>query len=251
MLETTIPEIQRTSLGNVILLLKSLGISNLLKFEFMDPPPQQTMVSSMYQLWMLGALDNVGFLTKLGRKMTLFPLDPQLSKMLIYSLKLRCNCEIMTIVSILSVPSIFFNLDNKSKECTISREKFLIPESDHLTFLNAYIQWEKHSFSTKWCQNNFIHNKAMRKVREIRNQLKEILNEQKIKIFSSMDNWDIIRKAITSAYFNNACKIKNFDEYMNLRKGILAYIHPSSSMYGTGYNPDYIVYHELITTNKD
>lgn len=36
----TIPEIQRTNLANTVLLLKSLGVKNLLEFDFMDPPPQ-------------------------------------------------------------------------------------------------------------------------------------------------------------------------------------------------------------------
>eukprot|EP00494_Astrolonche_serrata_P018658 UN18853 len=91
MLEATVPEIQRTNLGSVVLLLKSLGVEDLLEFEFMDPPPQETMVASMYQLWMLGALDNTGGVTDLGRKMVQFPLDPPLSKMLIYSTELGCD----------------------------------------------------------------------------------------------------------------------------------------------------------------
>ena len=40
MLVATVPEIQRTNLANVVLLLKSLGVENLLHFHFMDPPPQ-------------------------------------------------------------------------------------------------------------------------------------------------------------------------------------------------------------------
>ena len=40
MLKATVPEIQRTSLANVVLLLKSLGVQDLLQFHFMDPPPQ-------------------------------------------------------------------------------------------------------------------------------------------------------------------------------------------------------------------
>jgi pre-mRNA-splicing factor ATP-dependent RNA helicase DHX38/PRP16 len=69
----------------VVLLLKSLNIDNLLEFEFMDPPPQDTILNSMYQLWILGALDNLGVLTALGRKMAEFPVDPPLSKMIIVS----------------------------------------------------------------------------------------------------------------------------------------------------------------------
>jgi len=61
MLTTTIPEIQRTNLANVVLLLKSLGVQDLLLFHFMDPPPEDNMLNSMYQLWILGALDNTGW----------------------------------------------------------------------------------------------------------------------------------------------------------------------------------------------
>lgn len=74
LLFTTIPEIQRTNLCNVILLLKSLGVKDLLQFHFMDPPPQDNMLNSMYQLWILGALDDQGDLTELGKNMSDYPL---------------------------------------------------------------------------------------------------------------------------------------------------------------------------------
>ncbi|KAL5076437.1 hypothetical protein RYX36_015421 [Vicia faba] len=83
MLASPVPEIQRTNLGNVVLLLKSLKVENLLDFGFMDPPPQDNILNSMYQLWVLGALNNVGGLTELGSKMVEFPLDPPLAKMLL------------------------------------------------------------------------------------------------------------------------------------------------------------------------
>lgn len=66
MLPATVPEIQRTNLSNVILLLKSLGVDDLLKFHFMDAPPQDNILNSMYQLWTLGALDNIGKDTSLS-----------------------------------------------------------------------------------------------------------------------------------------------------------------------------------------
>lgn len=66
LLAVTVPEIQRTNLGNVVLLLKSLNVDNLLDFDFMDPPPRDNILNSMYQLWVLGALDNTGALTGLG-----------------------------------------------------------------------------------------------------------------------------------------------------------------------------------------
>ena len=84
-----------TYLGNVVLLLKSLHVDQLLKFPFMDPPPKETILNSMYQLWVLGALSNRGALTTLGRGMVEFPLDPSLSKMLISSSELGCSSEVL------------------------------------------------------------------------------------------------------------------------------------------------------------
>lgn len=73
MLPANVPEIQRTNLGNVVLLLKSLK-QDLFTFSFMDPPPQDIILNSMYELWVLGALDDDGELTSLGAKMAQFPL---------------------------------------------------------------------------------------------------------------------------------------------------------------------------------
>ena len=54
MLAASVPEIQRTNLANVVLLLKSLRVDNLLEFGFMDPPPPDNILNSMYQLWVSG-----------------------------------------------------------------------------------------------------------------------------------------------------------------------------------------------------
>merc|ERR1719242_1773161 len=200
---------------------------------------------------MLNALDNTGRVTELGLQMVQFPLDPPLSKMLIYAMRTNCSEEIMTIVAVLSVPNIFFRPENRAEESDAAREKFYVPESDHLTLLNVYLQWERHSFSSDWCRKHFIHLKSMRKVREVRAQLKEIMNMNKWPIKSAGQEWDIVRKAICSAYFNNACKIEGFCQYKNMRKAISCHLHPSSAMFGTGYNPDYVVYHEIIMTSKE
>lgn len=57
------PQIQRTNLGNVVLLLKSLGIDDLIHFDFMDPPPPETLILALEQLYALGALNHMGELT--------------------------------------------------------------------------------------------------------------------------------------------------------------------------------------------
>ncbi|CAM9514172.1 unnamed protein product [Chrysoparadoxa australica] len=167
LLMAQVPEIQRTNLSNVVLLLKSLGVENLLEFDFMDPPPQDNIQSSLYQLWILAALDNTGALTHLGRKMVEFPLEPALSKMLIFSEQVGCSAEVLVVVSMLSVPGIFFRPKDREEESDAAREKFFVPESDHLTLLNVYQQWLSNKCSSVWCADHFIHAKALRKAREV------------------------------------------------------------------------------------
>jgi len=251
MLTTTVPEIQRTNLANVVLLLKSLNVDDLMSFDFMDPPPQENIANSMYQLWVLGALDNTGGLTGLGRKMVEFPLDPPLAKMLLVGAELGCSNEILTIVSMLSVPSVFFRPPDRAEESDAAREKFFVPESDHLTLLHVYQQWKSNGYRGDWCAAHFLQAKGLKKAKEVRSQLMDIMIQQKIPLLSCGNDWDTIRRAVCSAYFHNAAKQKGIGEYVNCRSGIPCHLHPTSALYGLGYTPDYIVYHELVLTAKE
>lgn len=251
LLALTVPEIQRTNLANTVLLLKSLGVVDLLHFHFMDPPPQDNILNSLYQLWILGALDHTGSLTSLGRQMAEFPLDPPQCQMLIVACQMECSAEILIIVSMLSVPSIFYRPKGREEEADGVREKFQVPESDHLTYLNVYQQWKMNNYSSNWANEHFIHIKAMRKVREVRQQLKDILVQQKLEVKSCGTNWDVIRKCICSAYFYQAARLKGIGEYVNLRTGMPCFLHPTSALYGLGTSPEYVVYHELVMTAKE
>lgn len=121
-----------------------------------------------------GVIARIGFageLTQLGRKMSEFPLDPPLSKMLLMAEEFGCTEEIVTIVAMLSVPSVFFRPKDRAEESDAAREKFMIAESDHLTLLHVYNQWVSNRGSPGWCSEHFIHAKAMKKVQEVRAQL--------------------------------------------------------------------------------
>ncbi|GAA5976865.1 hypothetical protein JCM10908_005655 [Rhodotorula pacifica] len=249
--ENTIPEIQRTNLSNTVLLLKSLGVKNLLEFDFMDPPPQENILNSMYQLWVLGALDNTGELTELGRKMSHFPMDPALAKMLISSVEMRCSAEVLTIVSMLSVPSVFYRPKERAEESDAAREKFFVPESDHLTLLHVYTQWKSNGYSDAWAARHFLHPKTLRKAREVRTQLLDIMKHQKLDIIPCGTDWDVIRRTICGAYFHQAARVKGIGEFQHLRTGVPMHLHATSSLYGLGYLPDYVVYHELVLTSKE
>lgn len=250
MFPNTIPEIQRTNLSNTVLLLKSLGVANLLEFDFMDPPPQENLMQSQYELWTLGALDNTGQLTKLGKKLSDFPMSPSLAKILVVSVEYKCSVEILTIVSMLSVPNVFYRPKERQEESDAIREKFFVPESDHLTLLNVYLQWVSNGYSDTWANKHYLHGRILKKAKEVRDQLQDIMNSQKLSLISSGTDWDIIRKCITAGYFHQAVRVKGIGEYQNIRTAMPCNLHPTSALYGLGYTPDYCIYHELVQTTK-
>jgi len=163
----------------------------------------------------------------------------------------ECSAEVLVIVSMLSVPSVFFSPKDREEESDAAREKFFVPESDHLTLLNVYQRAKQFKFDAQWCAKHFIHSKGIRKAREVHAQLLDLMVQQKLTPKSSGGSWDVVRKSICSAYFYNSSKIKGIGEYVNMLTGIPSSLHPSSALYGLGYTPDYVVYHELISTTKE
>ncbi|KHJ95697.1 helicase protein [Oesophagostomum dentatum] len=204
-----IPEIQRTNLGNVVLMLKSLGIHDLVHFDFLDPPPQETLVIALEQLYALGALNHRGELTKLGRRMAEFPCDPCMSKMIIASEKYGCSEEIITIAAMLSCnAAVFYRPKAMIIHADSARKGFWSPAGDHITLLNVYNKWKDTNYSQQWCMENFVQHRTMKKARDIRDQLEGLL--ERVEIEPKSNSCTIaIRKAITAGYFYNCSKLDN------------------------------------------
>lgn len=137
--DNTVPEIQRTNLANVVLCLKSLGIHDLLHFDFMDPPPAEALLKALELLFALSALNKLGELTKVGRRMAEFPLDPMLSKMIVASEKFKCSEEIISIAAMLSIGnSVFYRPKDKQVHADNARLNFHTGNvGDHIALLKV------------------------------------------------------------------------------------------------------------------
>lgn len=252
----TIPEIQRTSLANTVLLLKSLGVKDLLEFDFMDPPSQEVMSTSLFELWALGALDNLGELTQLGRRMTPFPADPALAKLIIMAAEVYgCSEEMLTIVSMLTVPHVFYRPREREEEADSAHEKFYVHESDHLTLLHVFTQWKANGCSDRWCTRHFLHSKNLRQAREVRDQFQDIMTQQRMPLVSCGTDWDVIRKCICSGFYHQAARrgggSGSEKEYLNLRTSVSMYLSRSSALSGLADAPPFVVYHELRLTARE
>ncbi|KAG0364829.1 hypothetical protein BGZ54_007117 [Gamsiella multidivaricata] len=251
--ENTVPEIQRINLNSVVLTLKSLGINDILGFEFMDPPPAETLMRALEQLYALGALNDKGQLTKLGRRMAEFPGDPMLAKTLIMAEKYQCTEEIASIVAMLSVQNaVFYRPKDKKLHADKARQNLTKPGGDHLTLLNIWEQWVESNYSIQWCYENFLQHRSMSRARDIRDQMVGLMERTEVAMVSNPNPADTapIRKAITSGFFYNAARLtRSGESYRTVKSNQTVLIHPSSSLYKV--NPRWVVYFELVLTSKE
>ncbi|KAJ2370187.1 DEAH-box ATP-dependent RNA helicase prp22 [Coemansia sp. RSA 2610] len=251
MLPNSVPEVQRMNLASMVLQLKAMGINDLIGFDFMDPPPVQTLIASLELLHSLSALDNEGLLTRIGRKMAEFPMSPELAKALLASVEYGCSEEVLTIAAMLSVEgSIFYRPKEKQAAADAKKAKFHQPEGDHLTLLTVYNSWKAARFSNSWCFDNFLQYRRLRSASDIRKQMVGIMDRYKQDIVSCGErNFDPVRRALCAGFFRHTAKRDPQEGYKTLIEGTPVYIHPSSALFNK--NPEWVIYHKLVMTSKE
>ncbi|KAE9610513.1 hypothetical protein Lal_00029642 [Lupinus albus] len=247
--DNTIPEIQRTNLTNVVLMLKSLGINDLLHSDFMDPPPAEALLKALELLFALGALNKLGELTKVGRLMAEFPLDPMLSKMIVASENYTCSDEIISIAAMLSIGnSIFYCPKDKQVHADNARLNFHSGNVGDHALMKVYNSWKEINYSTQWCYENCIHIRSMKRATDIRDQLAGLLERVEIKLTSNSSDLDAIKKSITSGFFPQSARSQN-GSYRTVKHPQTVHIHPSSGL--AHVHPRWVIYHELVLTTKE
>lgn len=165
--EISTPEIQRSDLSSMILTLKSIGISNLVEFDFMDAPNSQTLIQALNHLFYLKVLDQNGEITQIGSKMIDFPLSPALSKTLVMSEKYKCINQMAAVVAMLSCGgSLFYRPKDQVLFADAAKEKF-DKGDDILSYLRIFEDWEENNYSSLFCKTNFLQYKTLIKVRNI------------------------------------------------------------------------------------
>lgn len=253
--ESTTPEIQRTNLNGVVLQLKSLGINELLDFEFMDTPPTEALIGALNQLFALQGLNHKGELTKLGRQMAEFPTDPMLAKAVIAADKEGCVDEVLSIVSMLGEASaLFFRPKDKKIHADSARNRFTVKDGgDHLTLLNVWNQWVDSDFSPIWSKENFLQQRSLTRARDVRDQLAKLC--ERVEVAPSTcgaSNLRPIKRAITAGFFPNAARLqRSGDSYRTVKSNATVWVHPSSVLMAVDPPERMVVYFELVQTTKE
>ncbi|KAI3407237.1 RNA helicase [Psidium guajava] len=247
-----IPEIQRSNLVSCVIQLKALGIDNILGFDWPASPSPESMIRALEVLYSLGVLDDDAKLTApLGFQIAEIPLDPMISKMILSSNQLGCSEEVLTIAAVLSIQSIWVSSRGIQKELDEAKLRFAAAEGDLVTFLNVYKGFLQSGKSSQWCHKNYINYHAMKKVVDIREQLRRIAQRLGVSLKSCDKDMQVVRKAVTTGFFANACRLEPFTHngmYMTVRTSQEVYIHPSSVLFRV--NPKWIVYHSIVSTDR-
>ena len=198
--------------------------------------------------------------------MTQFPIEPTLAKLILLSTQpeFHCSEEVVTIVAMLSVPNIFNRHKERANEADMAREKFIISESDHLTLLNVFNQWNinlnkfkgNYTKINNWCNKNFLQLKSLYRAKDIKHQLMLIMKKNKLAILKSKTD-DDIRKCLCASFYQQLAKLTKMNlngqpEFVNLRHSYMKmFLHPTSSLLDSNLSTNYVIYHELVLTKKE
>merc|ERR1712232_609835 len=117
-------EILRCNLASLILSMKVLGINNPLTEVYLDAPPKEACKRACELLLRLGALKNDGSLSADGRLMSVFPLDPPYARVLVSSVRHGCTADILSLVAMLSVDSVFVVVHDRREAAEQAHRQF-------------------------------------------------------------------------------------------------------------------------------
>ncbi|KAI0065225.1 P-loop containing nucleoside triphosphate hydrolase protein [Artomyces pyxidatus] len=252
--EQTHPEILRSNLANTVLELVKLGIKDLVRFDYVDAPAPETLMRALELLNYLAALDDEGNLTPLGSMMSEFPLDPQMSKMLIVSPEFQCSQEILTIVAMLSVPNVWLRPNNQRKEADAAKALLTVPDGDHLTLLNVYNEYRNNYHNAKsWTWDHYLSARALGQADNVRAQLQRTMERFDIdlvsKLFSDPAKYYVnIRQALVCGYFMQvAHKEGEKGNYLTVKDNQVVALHPSC---GLDTQPEWVIFNEFVLTTR-
>lgn len=242
--KATVPEIQRSNLAPTILQLKALGIDNVLRFEYLTPPPAELVIRALELLYSLGAIDEYAKLTRpLGVRMAELSVEPMMAKVLLSASGLSCLSEILSIAAMTSLQgAVWFQHDGEGKATDTARRKFAAEEGDHLTLLNVYQAFVAGGRKeAKWCRENHLNYKSMTRAVSIRGQLKRYLDRYGLNTNESLatprneydkqNKGEQIRKCLTSGYFAHAARMQPDGTFRIIGGSITLHAHPTSLLF--------------------
>lgn len=233
------PQILRMSLDEVFLNLRCLHYSmdQVLALKFMDKPHALKWKDAESRLKILGAINSKGEVTADGIDMHRFKVAPMIGRMILEGKKRGCLEEILTIAACLSAEKYIFVRPGANRdEADESFRRYKRSESDALTMLKAWNEWDVRKGDKRWARSMFFSPLAFSQIDSIRDGFLDLLEAEEIEITSMKSELEL-KKAIASGLIVNLARlIGKYDYEWNGRS---TFIFPGSAVMGS--TPQYVV----------
>ncbi|KAK8229733.1 ATP-dependent RNA helicase [Phyllosticta capitalensis] len=272
----TTPEILRCDLSAALLMMKARGVRDVLNFPFLDPPRRESLEKALLLLYQLGALQDDGDISAIGRQIAQLPLTPTLGRCLVEAATEERGCveDMIDIVAALSVENVFLNLtvEEQREEAEMARRELVRREGDHLTLLATVQAYAGETVDRKaWCQRRGVNHRAMQNVMDVRKQLRALCASLKLlpsstttsssssspnpssttdpkSSSSDPTSFDAILLSLLAGFAPNTARLVPDGSYRTMMGNQTVAIHPSSVLFGR--KTEAICFSEFVFTNK-
>ncbi|KAF2294161.1 hypothetical protein GH714_007962 [Hevea brasiliensis] len=263
------PEIRKVHLGIAVLRILALGIKNVLEFDFIDAPSGKAVNMAIRNLVQLGAVvrrDDTFELTLDGHYLVKLGMEPRLGKIILESCRYGLRMEGVALAAVMANASSIFcrvgTSDDKQKSDCL-KVQFCHRDGDLFTLLTVYREWESVSPDNrnKWCWNNSINAKTMRRCKETVLELENCLKHELSIIIPTYWRWSpyvvtahdkSMKKILLSSLADNVAMYSGYDRlgYEVVSSGEYIQLHPSCSLQVYGQKPNWVVFGELLSISS-
>ncbi|GIZ53624.1 ATP-dependent RNA helicase HrpA [Noviherbaspirillum aridicola] len=233
----TDPEILRSSLAAVILRMKSLRLTDVETFPFIEPPPGRAIADGYQLLQELGAVDDNNQLTPLGRQLARLPLDPRVGRMILAARDNAALTEVLIIAAALSVQDPRDRPLDAQEAADNAHRKFADDKSEFLSYLKIWKWFEEaveHKKSNRQladsCRASFLSQLRLREWRDVHSQLLTLVREQGWRLNEAPATYEQLHTALLTGLLGNiGYKAEDEPHYLGAR-GIRFHVWPGSHL---------------------
>jgi ATP-dependent helicase HrpB len=207
--ERNTPEIQRSDLAEVVLLLHSFGIRDAVHFDWLDQPDPQAVERAEKLLRVLGALhpaaqDAKSDMTPIGWEMLRLPMHPRYSRMLVEAYRHHCVPAAALCAALVSGRDLLARLGRDDKHIAEARELFeASAESDFYTLMRAYQFARNNGYNVERCRRYGVHAQIARQVQQT---FEQILQAARAPAGDAAQNEEALPRCITSGFIDQLCR---------------------------------------------
>ncbi|KAK4326919.1 hypothetical protein Pmani_002587 [Petrolisthes manimaculis] len=256
----SLPEILKVHISHAILKLMELGV-NPMEFDFVESPSFDAMDEAINSLIHIGAVENKK-ITELGKWIVKMPFDPSYGAFVHEAVKIGLGVEAVVVAAASGTGSVFYRGGSSQEKELADKRKitFCHEEGDQMTALGVFREWSQvpEREKNKWCMKHSINGKS---VRGIRDMTREILDTLKKELmvdlkFSFAEKEKVDGKLVSLLFRALNHNLSHYLGHMKagfwiVSKDQRVEIHPSSSLFALGIQPEWIVYDKVMRTTKN